>query len=63
MSACLPAQLVSVSNIRKSKLLALLSLTVQVIYFFEGLSLKVSTNCSNSFDSGCVTISLSNSSV
>ena len=53
ISACLPPQLVSVSNITKLKLLTLFSSSGHVTYFLEGRSLKVGTYFSNSFNYSC----------
>ena len=62
ISACLPPQLVSVSNITKLKLLTLFSSSGHVIYFLEGRSLKVGTYFSNSFNSCGVTTAFCNRS-
>ena len=65
ISACLPRQLVSVSNITTIttlKLLTLLSSSGHVIYFLEGRSLKAGTYFSNSFNSCGVTTAFCNRS-
>ena len=62
ISACLPPQVVSVSNITKLKLFTLILSSGHVIYFLEGRSLKAGAYFSNSFNSYGVTTAFCNRS-